>query len=69
MTRALLAEGDVLAKGHKNGTVRRYRVEGYTPRGKVRMRNLQTGGESSAWWANPEHLPKGYYVESRAVGG
>lgn len=66
MNRAPLAQDDVIARKYKNGDIRRYRVLGYTPRGKVLMLNLQTGGESSAWWGNPAHLPAGYYVESRA---
>lgn len=49
--------GDRIRRERRPAT---FEVVGWTPRGKCRLRNIETGAEVTGWWTTWASLPKGY---------
>lgn len=68
MSFRVLEVGDVLVKSY-SAYERRYRVVGWTPRGKVRLLREHERTELTCWWATTAHLPDGYRVLREVIEG
>jgi hypothetical protein len=54
----MLKEGDIIRRIKGRRAV--FVIDGFTPRGKVKCRNVKTGSIFTAWWTTRASVPSQY---------